>query len=110
MLSYGVLSCEQHQALRMVLDDLKELFLAKELTYEQYRVQLAAAHDRALADEFSLSPDLVAAGAVAGHPWSASVEQESAKQERCDRQVESEKKVVPGVRRCKCHSGKDEKR
>ena len=49
--SQGVLTYEQYQALRMVMDDLKELFRAKELTYEQYRVQLAAAQDRPLADE-----------------------------------------------------------
>ena len=67
--STGMLTYEQYQALRMVMDDLKELFRAKELTYEQYRVQLAAAHDRSLADE---SSDLIAAGAVAsGLPWSA---------------------------------------
>ena len=40
--SQGVLTYEQHQALRMAMDNLKELFRAKELTYEQYRVQLAA--------------------------------------------------------------------
>ena len=67
--SQGVLTPEQHQALRMVMDDLKELFIAKELTYEQYRAQLAAAHDRSLAEEAS---DLIAAGgAASGLPWSA---------------------------------------
>jgi hypothetical protein len=44
----------------MVLDDLKELFRAKEITFEQYQAQLAstlaAAHDRSLAAESSLSP------------------------------------------------------
>ena len=69
----------------MVMGDLKELFIAKELTFEQYRAQLAAAHDRSLAEEAS---DLIAAGGAACglHPgFEVSVE------------VVSEKKVVPGV-------------
>ena len=60
--SQGVLTHEHYQALRMVMDDIKELLIAKELTVEQYRAQLAAAHDRSLAEEAS---DLIAAGAAA---------------------------------------------
>ena len=67
--SQGVLSHEHYQALRMVMGDIKELLIAKELTVEQYRAQLAAAHDRSLADEAS---DLIAAGgAASGLHWSA---------------------------------------
>ena len=56
-------------ALRMVLGDLKELFIAEKLTFPQYQAAyqagLAAAHDRSLAAESSLSPKRDQ-GAVAG--------------------------------------------
>ena len=87
---------------------------AGELTVEQWSSEVAAAHIRA---ESSSSPSRdhgSSQGVVSSLPRIQKVGRQvptkSAKQERCARQVVSEKKVVPGVRRCKCHSGKDEKR
>ena len=39
-----------------IVDTLTDLFERGKLTYEQYQAQLAAAHDRSLAAESSLSP------------------------------------------------------
>ena len=98
--------------LRMVLDDLKDLFEKGKLTFEQWSSEVAAAHRRA---ESSSSPPRdhgSSQGVVSPLPRIQKVERQvptkSAKQERCDRQVVSEKKVVPDSSRCKCVSGKKE--
>ena len=80
-----------------IVDTLTDLFERGKLTYEQYQAQLAAAHDRSLAAESSLSPSGKLKRAVVVEKVGRQVPTKSAKQERCARQVVSEKKVVPEV-------------
>ena len=90
--------------LRMVLDDLKDLFEKGKLTFEQYQAQLAVIRKEAREVESSLSPprDHGSSQGVVTPPQripkvGRQVPTKSAKQERCARQVVSEKKVVPEV-------------